>query len=214
MAIALRQVDVILCPFWATTTTAALRAALEGIAAQEGVNWRLVMVDGTKSSVAEEMARSIVPAGRLEYDRPVVSQGQILSNVQQGTLYWQAMLGSNARYVAYADSRGVSARAWRHDHLFMLSDILSRGRADFVFSGSARFDCDPDAVASIVASRNVVPLGTVMHRSAVYGRLGRGWDRHSPGDQEHQVWQEMALLRPRIRMYHFGMETAPALVRA
>jgi len=209
MGILIRHVDILLCPFWATTSSAALEGVLRSIAAQEGVHWRVIMVDGTRGAMAEEMAREILPPARLEYDRPHVK------GVQQGTLYWQAMLGANARHIAYADARTRTARSWRRDHLFMLTDLIKRGRGDFVFSGPIGFDGDPEALASEVAQRPIVPLGTVVHRADVYGRLAHGWDRFAPGETEHRVWQEIALLRkPRVGFYHFGLATAPRLVCA
>jgi len=208
MASRLRQVDILLCPFWATWNSSACERVLRAIAAQHSIGWRLRLVDGTFGA-AEEMARSLIPADRLEYDLPLVR------GVQQGTLYWQAMMSSRARYVAYADARASTALLWRSDHLFILADLIGRGRADFVFSGPASFGCDPDSIASIVAQREIVPLGTVMHRSDVYARLDRGWDRFAPGDTEHKVWREMAMLRrPPIRMYHFAMQTAARPVLA
>lgn len=209
MAIVERSVDILLCPYWATWSAVALRRVLESIMDQECVDWRLIMVDGTADARVEAMTRAIIPAERLEYEVPLVR------NVQQPTLYWQAIMGARARYIAYADARATSGLAWNRLHLFMLSDLLNRGRADVVFSSDQDIVVEGAALRGLVASESIVPLGALVHRSDVYARLLRGWDRCGAGDMEHEVLREMMELDdPPIDVYHFAMETARSLVAA
>jgi len=209
-----REVDILLCPYWATWSAVALEKVLEGVASQTGVDWRLIVVDGTRDKRVIDMVHSIVPASRLEYDHAIapkaLSDG---ARLHQGSLYWQATMGVKARYVAYTDPRAESGRVWSYNHLFMMTELLGRGRADVVFSGDMHFECDADAIGSLVRERPIVPLGTAVHRADIYKRLLKGWDRNLPGDQEHAVFAEMACLRPAVKFYYFGMETARPLVQ-